>query len=287
MAFDRTDNHSNIINTYVKINKRKIQCPSCKGVMRYKKRGKLWVCEKCGYRLQASDLENKYVFWFCDNCEAYLNEQDGFSSQSGTWKCTICGKNNDVSEDAIFDVCRDCGEKLPKGTKGNLCETCKRKRAQKLKKVLMWVGGAVLTVATLAALYLIASSQDEDDGLNSYDGLGDDGEEPDDEDKNEEKHIEDQTLGDDRKKWTSRLASINEAIYDTRKELTDADARVAVIEGELELAKEGTLFSQNCIPDIEGHLARAEESVRGLKQELERLESVLQEHYKNEPPIDR
>ena len=39
--------------------------------------------------------------WTCDYCGANLNSQPGFTTSSGTWDCTECGEENDVSEDNI------------------------------------------------------------------------------------------------------------------------------------------------------------------------------------------
>lgn len=32
--------------------------------------------------------------WYCDNCDAHLNNQSGFSGESGSWVCTKCGTLN-------------------------------------------------------------------------------------------------------------------------------------------------------------------------------------------------
>lgn len=39
--------------------------------------------------------------WYCDECDAYMNDQPGFSA-GGTWECTECGSINDVSENNII-----------------------------------------------------------------------------------------------------------------------------------------------------------------------------------------
>ena len=46
-------------------------------------------------------MSNKYD-WYCDNCDAHLNNQAGFTTDNGTWTCTKCGYDNDVSEDNIL-----------------------------------------------------------------------------------------------------------------------------------------------------------------------------------------
>lgn len=39
--------------------------------------------------------------WYCDECDAYMNDQPGFCA-GDTWICTECGSLNDVSEDNII-----------------------------------------------------------------------------------------------------------------------------------------------------------------------------------------
>lgn len=43
------------------------------------------------------------ITWYCDGCDAELNRQSGFSTKSGTWVCTECGYENDVTSDNILD----------------------------------------------------------------------------------------------------------------------------------------------------------------------------------------
>ena len=40
--------------------------------------------------------------WYCDNCDAHLNNQSGFSAHTGSWTCAECGYVNDVSDDNIL-----------------------------------------------------------------------------------------------------------------------------------------------------------------------------------------
>ena len=40
--------------------------------------------------------------WYCDNCDAHLNNQIGFSAHLGSWRCAECGYVNDVSENNIL-----------------------------------------------------------------------------------------------------------------------------------------------------------------------------------------
>ena len=39
--------------------------------------------------------------WWCDDCGASLNEQDGFNPYCGSWTCTECGCVNDIDEDEV------------------------------------------------------------------------------------------------------------------------------------------------------------------------------------------
>ncbi|MDD7764691.1 MAG: hypothetical protein PT934_02855 [Peptoniphilaceae bacterium] len=40
--------------------------------------------------------------WYCDGCEAFMNDQPGFTTSSGIWICTECGTENDVTENNIL-----------------------------------------------------------------------------------------------------------------------------------------------------------------------------------------
>lgn len=44
------------------------------------------------------------IDWYCDECNAYLNDQSGFNTSSGRWTCSECGYNNDVTENNIIDT---------------------------------------------------------------------------------------------------------------------------------------------------------------------------------------
>lgn len=45
--------------------------------------------------------DDKGCDWYCDNCDAYMNSQSGFTTSSDEWTCTECGTVNDVSIDNI------------------------------------------------------------------------------------------------------------------------------------------------------------------------------------------
>ena len=77
-------------------------CPACRSKnMFLGPAGNIWKCPDCGYKIKNAD-EDKVVFWFCDDCEAYLNIQKGFNEETGKWKCTECGYDNDVTKNNII-----------------------------------------------------------------------------------------------------------------------------------------------------------------------------------------
>lgn len=45
---------------------------------------------------------NSDITWYCDGCHAILNEQQGFSTDSGHWECTECGFDNDVTDSNVY-----------------------------------------------------------------------------------------------------------------------------------------------------------------------------------------
>ncbi len=84
----------------------------------------------------ASDID-----WYCDSCDAYLNRQEGFTTDSGSWICTNCGAENDVTSDNIVNEeedafqaslqreCPKCGGHMARGqgyANSNIwvCEEC-------------------------------------------------------------------------------------------------------------------------------------------------------------------
>ncbi len=57
--------------------------------------------------------------YFCPNCGAILNNQDGFDPAEGTWRCTKCGEflmGGDIYYGERFEgiawYCDDCGALL-------------------------------------------------------------------------------------------------------------------------------------------------------------------------------
>lgn len=43
------------------------------------------------------------VDWYCDRCNAYLNDQDGFDDHKYTWVCAKCGHKNSISATNIYN----------------------------------------------------------------------------------------------------------------------------------------------------------------------------------------
>lgn len=90
-----------ITYAYIRRVKRWMFCPACQnGKMRINRRSPMWACADCGYALSADEFENHYVFWFCDECGTYLNNQEGFDLQSSTHICRSCGYENKITFDA-------------------------------------------------------------------------------------------------------------------------------------------------------------------------------------------
>ena len=53
---------------------------------------------------EGDDLDMRYpgIEWYCDRCEAHLNEQEGFTDRDPIWVCTACGYENRIGADVIF-----------------------------------------------------------------------------------------------------------------------------------------------------------------------------------------
>lgn len=64
------------------------------------------------------DLSN--YDWYCDNCDASLDEQTGFNVNCGSWICTECGDINFIEESEIIeDDYDDYDDEIPEG-----CAAC-------------------------------------------------------------------------------------------------------------------------------------------------------------------
>ena len=79
-----------------------MDCPACRSPNMYLgSSGKKWKCPDCGYMISR---RHKYtdVFWFCDECESFLNVQEGFTEKESRWVCSECGFSNDVTKENII-----------------------------------------------------------------------------------------------------------------------------------------------------------------------------------------
>lgn len=54
---------------------------------------------------EGDDLDCRFpgIEWYCDECGAHLNEQNGFDDHQPEWICTVCGYHNKLSYDDIYD----------------------------------------------------------------------------------------------------------------------------------------------------------------------------------------
>jgi len=161
---------------YIKNLKKWMFCPSCKnGKMSFNKKTSHWVCEDCGYGFSEEYFLDDCVFWFCDECETYLNSQEGFDKHSPKHICRNCGYENDTTFDNIKGTCSDCGKLLP-NPDGTLCADCRQSRREKAKQWLITAGKVAAGVAVVVGAAVIAASAIEDDENTDYTPLpgGDD-----------------------------------------------------------------------------------------------------------------
>lgn len=87
-----------------------------------------------------SAVDSEYTTWYCDGCNCEMNDQEGFTTITGTWICKECGYLNDVSNNNIYDSedayqeemgiprCPSCGGKVkgdaPDATYWFNCQSC-------------------------------------------------------------------------------------------------------------------------------------------------------------------
>lgn len=43
------------------------------------------------------------IDWWCDRCNAYINDQSGFDDHKYVWQCTQCGHKNSISGSNIYE----------------------------------------------------------------------------------------------------------------------------------------------------------------------------------------
>ena len=152
---------------YIRKIKKWMFCPACQhGKMTINKASTMWTCEECGYKLSADEFEDDYVFWFCDECNAYLNNQDGFDCHAAKHICQNCGYENDTTLENVKGICSDCGKIIP-DPDATLCADCRLIRKQKAKEWLIAAGKVVGVVAAVAGVaYLASQATDDDDDIN-------------------------------------------------------------------------------------------------------------------------
>lgn len=151
---------------YIRRVKRWMICPCCKkGKLRISEKEKKWICKDCGYSLSADLFEDNYVFWWCDECDSFLNIQEGFDRFGVKHICQDCGYENDITFDNIKGICSDCGKKL-ENPDATLCDDCKKVRVEKAKKWAIRIG-AILAVAAAAVGTYYAVSKGIESGKTS------------------------------------------------------------------------------------------------------------------------
>lgn len=171
MKREKPRKHKNIGDAltyaYIKHIKKWMFCPACRNSkMTINKVASIWSCEDCGYTLSADEFEDDYIFWFCDECNTYLNNQEGFDRHALRHICRECGYENDTTFDNVRGICSDCGKIIPEPD-GTLCNICKQARKAKAKEWLITAGKVIGVVATFAgAAYLASRTSAEEDNAD-------------------------------------------------------------------------------------------------------------------------
>ncbi len=154
--------------TYIKRIKKWMECPVCHKKMTFNKSKKSWLCNKCAYEISEKDFLDDFVFWFCDECNTYLNCQKGFDKKSAKHICQECGYENDTTFDNIKGSCIDCGNILA-NQNAYLCDDCKKQRKERAKEWLVKAGKAVgTTVLLVGGAYLALRASDNEDEFENW-----------------------------------------------------------------------------------------------------------------------
>lgn len=172
MKKPKTAKRKKLLETFTYAYIRKIKkwmfCPACQqGKMTINKQSTLWTCEDCGYKLSADEFEDDYVFWFCDECNTYLNNQEGFDRSVPRHICKKCGCENDTTFDNLKGICSDCG-KVISDPDGTLCADCRMARRQKAKELLSTAGKVAGVVAAVAGAVYLSSQTSDDETHTDY-----------------------------------------------------------------------------------------------------------------------
>ena len=148
-------------------------CPACKsGILNFDKKASLWICRDCRCKFPEKCFLDDNAFWFCDKCEAYLNNQEGFKKTGGKHICKSCGYENDIKFANTKGICSECG-KIISDSAVTLCGSCRRKRNEKTKQWVLDAGKITIKIVVVGAIALVASTiGDEED--TEYTPLPDD-----------------------------------------------------------------------------------------------------------------
>ncbi len=158
---------------YIKQIKRWMECPVCHRKMTFSKTKKSWICNDCAYAITEEEFLDDFILWFCDECNTYLNNQEGFDRKASQHICTKCGYLNDTTFDNIKGMCKDCGKVLA-NPDASLCEGCKQERKRKAKEWLIKAGKIAGVVAAVAGtMYVSSQSSDSISDDNDYTPLPD------------------------------------------------------------------------------------------------------------------
>ena len=144
-------------------------CPSCKnGKMSFNKKKSHWICEDCGYSFSEEYFLDDCIFWFCDECGAYLNNQDDFNRNEPKHICNKCGFENDITENNIKGVCADCG-KLLADSDATICVACRQVRKEKAQKRILVAGVVAAGAVAVVGAAAVATQSVIDSALDGID----------------------------------------------------------------------------------------------------------------------
>lgn len=141
-----------VAKVYLRKVKKWMFCPACRdGRMTMEKKAAVWTCPDCGYSLSADEFEDDFVFWFCDECNSYLNVQEGFNRKAVRHVCRVCGYENDTSFGNVKGICSDCGATIPNADL-TLCAECKSARRERAKSWLEAAGAVAAAAGAVCAV---------------------------------------------------------------------------------------------------------------------------------------
>lgn len=78
------------------------------------------------------DLDQRFpgIEWYCDNCGAHLNEQEGFDDHLPAWKCAACGYENQLESDEIYDNHEDWRNGVRKADPKKMADALTRRQQE-------------------------------------------------------------------------------------------------------------------------------------------------------------